>query len=296
MDIRLVKREDIIKEKWNGCVHYSPNGNVFGYTWFLDFIAKDWEALIEGDYLSVFPLVYRKRWSGNFELYQPQLMRAMGIYSVKALSAIRIKAFLDAIPNQYKKVDITLNERNRPPRDGSFQVTEQKNYTLPLNASYEDIAGKYSEDFQVKLASAEAQGLLPIGSVKPERIAELFKQQNKANADTEQQFHGLQRIMYNVLHRGTGFATAFADPKTQEVLAANFYIFSHGRMLSLAPVVTPIGKEIGALEMLTDYMVRSNAMRPIFLDFNTQIEDDLALAMGAEVERYYRIQAKKGWF
>ncbi|MEM6376655.1 MAG: hypothetical protein AAF705_00445 [Bacteroidota bacterium] len=296
MDIRLVKRDDIVKEKWNGSVHYATNGNVFGYMWYLDFVAKDWDALIEGDYLSVFPLVYKKRFLGGKALYQPDLMRAMGIYSVKALSALRIKAFLDAIPAEYRSIDITLNARNRPPRDGSFQTTELTNHLLPLNESYESLAQKYSPEFQEKIALAEEKGLLPIGSIKPEKLAAFFQENNHRTAVMEQQFHTLQRIMYNVLHRGTGFATAIAHPETEELLAADFFIFSHGRMTSLAPVVSKKGKELGAQELLMDYMIRSNASRPILLDFNTQESNDLAQAMGAQTETFYQIKQKRGLF
>jgi hypothetical protein len=71
MNIQRIPRDELIKEKWNGCVHYAPNGNIFGYMWYLDFVAKDWEALVEDDYVSVFPLVYRQNWWGRPELYQP---------------------------------------------------------------------------------------------------------------------------------------------------------------------------------------------------------------------------------
>lgn len=295
MDIKLVKRDDIIKEKWNGSVHYATNGNVFGYMWYLDFVAKDWDALIEGDYLSVFPLVHKKRFLGGKALYQPDLMRALGLYSVKALSALRIKAFLEAIPAEYKSIDITVNSRNRPPRDGSFKSTDLTNHLLMLNEPYESLAQKYSPDFQEKLALGEEKGLLPIGSIKPEKLAAFFQANNPRSAKMEQQFHTMQRIMYNVLHRGTGFASAIAHPETEALLAADFFIFSHGRMISLAPVVSEAGKALGAQELLMDYMLRSNANRPLLLDFNTKEESSLARSMGAQTETFYRIKQKRAW-
>ncbi|GAB5554956.1 MAG: hypothetical protein Sapg2KO_45470 [Saprospiraceae bacterium] len=296
MDIKFVKREDIIKEKWNGSVHYAPNGNVFGYMWYLDFVAKDWDALIEGDYLSVFPLVHKKRFLGGKSLYQPDQMRAMGIYSVKALSALRIKAFFEAIPAEYKSIDITVNARNRPPRDGNYQTTELTNHLLMLKEPYESLAKKYSPAFQEKLELAEDKGLLPIGSIKPEKLAAFFQENNVRSAKMEQRFHTLQRIMYNVLHRGTGFATAIAHPETEELLAADFFIFSHGRMMSLAPVVSEQGKALGAQELLLDYMLRSNADRPLLLDFNTEENYPIAQNMGAKTETFYRVKQRRGWF
>jgi len=293
MKIRLVKRADIVKEKWDGCVHYAHNGNVFGYTWYLDTVAKDWVGLVEGDYLSVFPLVYQKQWNGTMELYQPPLMRSMGIYSVKVLSAIRIQSFLEAIPSQYKKIDITLGERNRPPRDESFKVLPLQNHIVPLHESYETISKKYTDGFKSRLDHSEDQELQAMPSVKPEKMAGWFREFGKATKGVDAQFHALQRIMYNVMHRGTGFATGIQHPDTAEMLAANFYIFSHGRMLSLLPLVRPGTEDSGAMELLLDLMIRSNVKRPLVLDFNTNKKEDLLTSIGAQVETFYRIKRSR---
>lgn len=58
MEIKFVFREEIDKVKWNSCVYYVINGNIFGYMWYLDYIVKDWDVLVEGDYELVFFLVW----------------------------------------------------------------------------------------------------------------------------------------------------------------------------------------------------------------------------------------------
>ncbi len=62
MNIRFVPQEDIDKTKWNSCVHYAINGNIFGYMWYLNNVAKKWDALVEEDYESVFPLIWRYKY------------------------------------------------------------------------------------------------------------------------------------------------------------------------------------------------------------------------------------------
>lgn len=292
MDIRRISRDEIEKARWNGCVHYAPNGNIFGYLWYLDFVAKDWEALIEGNYLSVFPLVHRPGRLFGKELYQPKMMRELGIYSVKALSTPRIKAFLEAIPEEYRYIDITLNERNRPPQETDFAVTEKTNFQLMLNEPYEVLSRRYSEGLRTRLDRAEAAGLLPVSNIKPEAIAEFYRTHTHDREQVERTFHALQRIMYNVLHRGQGFATAIKDAKG-DLCAVNFYIFSHSKMLSLVPVASPYGREHGALEMMTDLALRSNENRPLLLDFNTEAEAPFARDFGAQPNPYYQIQRNK---
>ena len=137
MDIRLVKQEDIDKVKWNSCVHYANNGNIFGYKWYLDHVAKDWDGLVEGDYESVFPLVWRKGLWGGRVLYQPDLMRELGIYTINAPSSKRIKTFLAAIPSEYKQIDIVLNEQNHYPSVPEFATATHINHQLLLARPFE---------------------------------------------------------------------------------------------------------------------------------------------------------------
>ena len=65
MDLRLLSREAIEAAKWNGCVHYASNSKIYGYTWYLDNVAEEWMGLVEGDYQSVFPLVFNQKLLGT---------------------------------------------------------------------------------------------------------------------------------------------------------------------------------------------------------------------------------------
>jgi hypothetical protein len=286
MDIQYIKRADIDKVKWNSCVHYATNGNIFGYIWYLDHIAKDWDALVEGDYESVFPLIWREDFLKRKELYQPELIRESGIYSIHVLSPLRISNFLNAIPEAFKKMRIHLNEQNRPPEAAGFKTKTLTNYQLFLNRPYEDLADGYSRTLLEQLQKAEDEGLVLTSSIKPEKIADFYKNYLNGN---ERVFHGLQRVMYNVLHRGWGFASSVLDTNA-EVLAVNFFIYSHKKVLSLIPVSSPKGKKVGALPYLMNGIIRSHANKPIILDFNQHGEDQMAERFGARANNYYKLE------
>jgi hypothetical protein len=291
MDIRYIPREEIDKTKWNSCVHYAANGNIFGYMWFLDHVGKDWDALVEGDYESVFPLVWRKRPLGKKELIQPYWMRELGLYSTHVLSKPRMKAFLEAIPDEYSRVAIHLNEQNFVPEAEGFRMLPQTNYQLLLQPDYEAIADAFSKDWFLQLGKAEKAGLLPVSNLKPERLADFFRQYGQGR-DREARSHALLRIIYNVLHRGWGFATGMSD-RAGELLAANFFIYSHGKVLSLCPVVSPKGKEAGALESLFHTLIQTHAGRPLLLDLNTG--DAWAEDMGAKPNSFFKLERSKRW-
>lgn len=292
MNIRRLSRDEIEKARYNGCVHYAPNGNVFGYMWYLDYIAKDWEVLVEDNYQSVFPLVYRPGKITGKELHQPRLIRESGIYSVRALSEARIRAFLDAIPDEYRYIDIALNERNRPPMDAGFWVEEKTNFQLMLNEPYEVLSRRYSDGLKARLERASAAGLLPVNNIKPEAIAAFFKTHTHEKKRVNETFHGLQRVMYNVLHRGQGFATAIKNRQGQ-LCAVNFFVFSHHKVLSLIPVASNEGKEHGALEMMFDLTLRSNENRPLMLDFNVPKDSSFARDFGGQPNVFYQIKRDK---
>ena len=292
MDIHLIKNADIDKIKWNSCVHYANNGNVFGYKWFLDHVAKDWDGLVEGDYESVFPLVWRKGLLGGKELHQPPLMRELGLYSINALSLKRVENFLNAIPPEYKLVEIVVNEQINLPKKHDFKVEELYNHQILLTESYETLQKAYSGDLKEKLAIASANRLISTTNLKPEKVAEFYRKYAKDRRSLERNFHALQRIMYNVLHRGWGFASGVQE-ENGELLAVNFFIYSHNKVMSLMPVESARGAELGALPLLFDMLVRTHAGRPMILDFNTDKRDELALALGARENLYYKIRRDK---
>jgi hypothetical protein len=286
MDIKFVPQEEIDKVKWNSCIHYANNGNVFGYKWFLDHVAKDWDALVEGDYESVLPLVWRKNWLNGKELYQPGLMRELGIYSIHVLSQKRVEAFLDAIPTEYRSAQITLNEQNIQIDENKYNLRTKTNYQILLAQPYEQIKAAYTPALVSQLEETEQHTLIPTTSIKPETIADFYRKHAENRRQLDRNFHALQRIMYNVLHRGWGFASGIQDEKG-ELLACNFFIYSHKKAISLVPLQSPEGAEKGALAYLMDIFIRNHANRPMILDLNTEKENDLGIALGAQANEFY---------
>lgn len=294
MEIKLLRREEIDKVKWNSCVHYATNGNIFGYMWYLDHIAKDWDALVEGDYESVFPLVWKERRFSGRDLHQPRLIRELGVYSIHVLSKPRVQRFLQAIPEEYRSIDIALNEQNPVPEGLPFQAEEQTNHQLFLNRPYEELADGFSRGLLEQLQKAEDAGLALSSNVKPEQIAAFYQEHLPRRAQDEEVFHGMQRVMYNALHRGWGFASTVLRPGDAAVLAVNFFLFSHGKVVSFMPVASAEGEEAGALPHLFNGLIRQHAGRPAILDFNASVPTALAEGFGARPNPFFRLRKKAG--
>ena len=294
MKIRFVPRAEIEKVKYNSCVHYAGNGNIFGYIWYLDFIAKDWDALVEGDYESVMPLPWRRNRLGQKVIVTPPLMRELGIYSIHVLSPKRIRNFLEAIPEEFRGLRLRLNEQTPPPRDQGFRLIERTNQQLLLQQPYETISEGFSRELLLELEQAEQADLLPVGNIKVEEVAEFFKKHGPQDADTEQSFHGLQRVMYNILHRGWGNSTGIRT-REGELLAVAFWIYSHKKVTALLLLESPAGKAVRAREQLVNLLLRSHADKPLILDFNTRAETDFAQKFGAKSNDFYEIERGRSW-
>ncbi len=287
MVLQRVSREDIDKSKWDSCVHFATNGNIFGYKWYIDAITKDWEALIEGDYESILPLVWKKNWWGKKEVVLPSLMREVGIYSANVLSLKRVGAFLDAIPEQYKKVLLEVDQFTLYPQTEGWDSDKKQNYLVSMNKSYEQLADKFSQSVQENLDIARTHSLQSINSLKPETIVDFYKQHDPSY--TKENYYAYLRIMYNLLHRGWGFMSGVVDGKGT-LLAVNFLLFSHGKMVSFLPVVSEKGKEMGAMTFLFNLLFHTNANKQVMLDFNG---NDRFLGFGETTVPVYRLTRKR---
>ncbi|MFK7774509.1 MAG: hypothetical protein AB8F94_20365 [Saprospiraceae bacterium] len=292
MNIQYLKAEEIDKNKWNSCVHFANNGNPFGYMWYLNNVSKNWDCLIEDDYESVLPLIWKPKILNTKELYIPHWVRSSGIYSVNILSKKRVDAFLNAIPPEYQNIEMALNEEVNFQDDLNFEKTEHQNYHILLNKDYPSIANDYSKETIDIISAAESSTIFSIANLKPETLADFYKKHTKDNKWVEEKFHALQRIMYNAMHRGLGFSTGVEDKKGN-LLAADFFIFSHGKLISLIGTISEEGKKTGAHHMLIDRIIQTNATRPVILDFNQN--EKWTEGFGAKPTLYLHIKRKTGW-
>ena len=110
--IQFLEREEIDDRKWDECISHAFNGNLYGHSWFLDIVCDDWAAMVEDDYVRVFPMAYRKKF-GVFYIYQPFFTQQLGLYSRSALSPEYLGNFLDAIPKQFRRIELNLNQHNK---------------------------------------------------------------------------------------------------------------------------------------------------------------------------------------
>lgn len=295
MNIRFVPREEIETPKWNGCVHYSPNGRIYGFSWYLDNVAENWDGLVEGDYESVFPLVWNKKILGIKQLYQPPLCQQLGLFSVNVCSSLRLQKFIDAIPSEFRYANIALNDSN----GGLLQLPNMQtqtapNYLLYLNHPYEKLRSRYSDNVKRNIKKAQQHPLYFSTDLKPEAFVAAVRQHHtdRQTGVDESVYHAAHRIIYNSMHRGLGFMAGVFHAETRELCAAIFFLVSAERLINLMNVTTPLGRELGAMHHLLDTIIQQHANRPKILDFEGSSIPSIARfyeSFGAENLPYFKL-------
>lgn len=268
LDIQFLERDRIDIQKWDNCIDHATSGNPYGLSWYLDNSCKQWSGLVEGDYESVFPLVWNRKLFGIPQLYQPYFCQQLGIYSIRSLKEERIEAFMQAIPRRFRYIGIQLNEGTLVSENLGFSVTKQLNCLLSLKKPYEDLYRNYSQSLKRSLRKAAKNKLSLTDSLKPELLVDLYRtyQGPKISNANEQVYRMALEIMHSALDRDRGFIMGIND-QAGKLVGGGFFLSSHNRIINLLPSVTEEGRKLNAMHFMLDSIIRTQAGGEILLDF-----------------------------
>lgn len=279
MAIRLVRHHEIDDKKWDECIHTSVNGTLYAYSWYLNLVADQWEALIEGDYEYVFPLPYRVR-GGIKYAFMPPFSQQLGLFSARHLDAERVEAFLEAIPKEYKLVDLNLNSLNKvehPKRVSRINL----NYELDLISDYDTIRSKYSSNTKRNLKKAENARLSPLDYVSPAEVIQLFRDNRGKDVPglRNEDYNKLERLLHSMMHKGrVSISGAIGGPNI--LLAALVVAEVPRRSVLLFSATERMDENYGALVWLIDRYLKNNSGQGRVFDFEGSNSPGLA--------RFYR--------
>jgi len=273
--IKYIQHDEISKSKWDECIKNAFNGNICAYSWYLDIISEGWDALIEGDYESVFPITYKHKFGISY-LHQPFFTQQLGVFSRNLLSEDVIERFLDHIPAKFKFIEINLNKHNRLDPE-KYNITQMLNHELDLISDYESIYGNYSQNIKRNIKKANSLNVSVVKNIKPDEIIDLFKG-NKGKAFknlTESDYLKLKRIVYTCLYKGK--AQIFgAYTERNSLCAGSIFVISHNKAIFLFSATDSIARKNGAMSLLIDSFIKSHAQSHLTLDFEGSNDPNLA--------------------
>lgn len=267
MSIYYVSHNEIDLEKWDKTIMHAFNGNVYGFSWYLDRVTLKWDALVEDDYARIMPLPHRHQFSLQY-VFQPFLARQLGVYSRKSLYQEDVERFLHSIPKNFRYVNTNLNLFNAA-ESTIYKCQKLYSYELDVIPPYNTLFKKYSSDFKKKLKKAYEAPLHIFRHVSPEDFmrfirTHLIRQFHWVTEEHLLMIKSLARFgsKNNIAH----FTAAYN--KYHEATAMVFWLKTHHRAIYLVAAASQEGYASHALPFLIDDYIRQNAEKNLLLDFD----------------------------
>lgn len=287
MSIQLIPYNNIDKQKWDACITNASNGVVYAYSFYLDAMAKNWEAMVLNDYEMVMPLTYNKKY-GIYYLYQPPFCAQLGVFGNELTKEI-VEKFIATIPLKYKYWDVYLNYKN------IFSINNfyaRNNYTLGLNKSYEELYVAFKENVKRNIKKSVQLNCTIKKNILIDDVIELAKVQTRLFSKlTNNDFEAIKKVYLFLM--GKENAITYGVYLNNELLASAVFFFCNNRAYYILVGNHPDCKKIGASHALINEFIKDNANKNVLLDFEGSDIPSLAFfysSFGAVEEKFVGVK------
>lgn len=288
MQIKHIKHNEIDFVLWDTTILHAHNQLVYAYSWFLDIVSPNWEALVTENYEYVMPLPIKRKYGVSY-LVQPPHTQQLGIFSSQIITTETVQKFIRKIPTF--SYEINLNEKNL-----THKALPQPNYVLNLNCSYEELVLKYSKNTQRNLSKAKLLGLRICLDIDFEEFWEfncsVTKKYNTPHQNTVKQL-----IEIGISKKSMNLSGVYSSDN--KLIAALCTLISEHRITYLLPISNDEGKTASAMFLLIDELIKINIQKEILLDFEGSRFDGIARfykGFGAKNYPYYTLKHNRPTF
>ena len=282
--IQYIRNSNIDKKKWDACIDNASNGLVYAYSFYLDCMSKNWDALVLNDYEAVMPLTWNKKYGISY-LYQPPFIAMAGIFG-KNLTTDITESFINSIPAQFRLIEISLNHGNVVTGKETLKLN---NYVLNLRKPYNAIYDNYRENIKRNIKKSIQAGCYCKTGVPVDDVISLNKEQLQHVLNiTDEDYSHFKKLYDFLLIRQQAISYGIFNSKN-ELLASCVYFFSHNRAYYILVGNHPDGKTLGAGHYLIDRFIADYSERELLLDFEGSDIRNLAFfysSFGASLETY----------
>ena len=304
--IRYLTHNQIDKQRWDACITQSPDGNVYSWSWYLDVVHPNWEALVEDDYETVMPLTGNKKFGINY-LFQPFFTQKFGIFSKNEAAEDKIEQFLEAIPKKFKFAEFRIGGNLKGVNGingvkalkgaAIKDVKAHRNIELDLSPDYSVISANYNSNTKRNLAKAKKQSLTIVEDSEPSVIIELFR--NNKGKDVKHwgdvEYERLLRLVETAQSHDQCMVLG-AQNTDNQLIAGAFFMMSHDKIVFLFSGSDESNKENHGLTFLLDYVIEKYSGTDKILDFEGSDNEGLARfykGFGGEDKYYQELKFNK---
>ena len=285
--IRYLEHSEIDKKKWDATI--AKCGNIYAFSWYLDMVHPNWNALVEDDYQSVMPITGGKKFGISY-LYQPYFVQQLGVFSTTGMSPEKTAAFLDAIPKKFRFAEIRLNESNTFD-DLNQNIEYHRNIILDLNQDYNTILSNYHANTKRNLSKSETHHLQLVYNVIPYHVVVLFRDNRGATLEKwgDREYDVLTKLGQTALNHKAAFILGVNEIGDGELLCAALFLKTNGRITFLFSGLNEKGKEKQAMTYMLDQVIQKYAGQQMVFDFEGSDDENLArfyLGFGGKEVKY----------
>jgi hypothetical protein len=287
--IVYLKHGEIDKEQWDACIAASPGCKPYAFSWYLDIMSPGWEALVDDDYDSVFPVPARKRYGIKY-IATPIFLQQLGAFSPDKPAESVIDEYLDYMPEFYWLVDLSIGQKIRYK---GYSVTERTNYELDLSSPYETIWKNFDQACRRNIEKSQKVKPKMADDIIPSELIELFiKMKEEVAARIKpRDMARLQTLMEYCIKTGKGNISGVRD-KNGKIIFGQFLIRFAGQINLLFGVNTPESREKRINYYFINEIIRVSAGKKLTLDFAGSSIPSIGTflsSFGSVNKPYYRI-------
>ena len=290
--IRYIQHKDIDKKKWDTCIENAVNSLIYAYSWYLDIVSPNWDALIENDYEAVMPLTWRKKFGIKY-LFKPLFTQQLGVFGKKTDTTV-ISDLLESIPEKFKYINITLNEKNLY-RGNQFTSGFNNNFKLNINKKYTEIYNNYyNRNCRRNIEKAEKANLKRSENISADEFV-MFLKNNLGDKIDELNKNGysvLWKLINTLLDRKAAEMYAAVLP-SGETCAIALHLITNKRCIFFICASNEKGKEAQSMHFLVNSQIKKYAGKSIEFDFSGSNIKGIAYfnsTFGATSEKYQTIK------
>jgi len=279
MKITHLKNKAIDFKRWDETIAQSHNHLTYAFSWYLNVVSPNWEALVSDNYGFVMPLPVKSRYKIPY-LVQPFLTQQLGIFSKNEITENIVKKFIKEIP--YFSYELALNEKNFYGKALIFP-----NFILDLNLDYTEIYKNFSKNTQRNIEKASKLSLTIHEYLSPETFISFYFKVDKHYLSPQQPL--LEQLIKKGLDKNE-LKLFGVFSKENRLIAALCMLESGNRITYLMPISNDEGKKSFAMFFLIDFLINQNAGKNKIMDFEgSRIEGVARLyrGFGAKYHPYY---------
>jgi hypothetical protein len=291
--IVYLKNPEIDREQWDNCITASQSSKPYAFSWYLDILAPGWEALVDDDYDSVFPIPGFRKYGIQY-IATPIFLQQLGAFSPDNPADKVISEFIDYMPEFYKFVDLNIAQKLD---FKGYKTIERSNYELDLSFPYEKIWDGFTSDCRRNIQIASKKKIELSDDIAPEELINLFiwNMGAKISGIKPRDYERLKALMTYCISNKRGRIIGVRAAKKRLVFGV-FLVQIPGSVTVLFTANTPESRDKRHGYFIINEIIRENALSETMLDFAGSSIPSIASFMhsfGSINKPYYRIYRNK---